>query len=62
MPARSRTSREARRSRMLAVIVLVLVAIVIALAGVAANSSAFDGSQGDTGTFKLLPISTTTTS
>ncbi len=41
-------------------IVLVLVAIVIALAGVAATSSAFDGSQGDTGTFKLLPITTTT--
>ena len=34
---------------MLAVIVLVLVAIVIALAGVAANSSAFKGSQGDYG-------------
>ena len=49
-----------RRSRMLAVIVLVLVAIVIALAGVAANGSTFNGSQGDTGTFKLLPLTTTT--
>ena len=47
---------------MLAVIVLVLVAIVIALAGVAAGSSAFNGSQGDLGTFKLLPITTSTTS
>ncbi len=41
-------------------IVLVLVAIVIVLAGVAANSSAFKGSQGDTGTFKLIPLTTTT--
>jgi hypothetical protein len=58
-PLRGRT-RDARRSRMLAVIVLVLVAIVIALAGVAAGSSAFNGSQDDLGTFKLLPITTTT--
>jgi hypothetical protein len=49
-----------RRSRALAVIVLVLAAIVIVLVGVAATSSAFDGSQGDTATFKLLPITTTT--
>jgi hypothetical protein len=42
------------------VVVLVLVAIVIALAGIAANSAAFNGSQGGTGTFKLLPITTTT--
>jgi hypothetical protein len=45
---------------MVAAIVLVLVAIVIALAGVAAGGSALNGSQGDAGTFKLLPITTTT--
>jgi hypothetical protein len=44
----------------LAVIVLVLVAVVIALAGVAANSSAFDSSKSTPSTFKLLPINTTT--
>lgn len=60
VPAGGRTRREGRRSRALAVIVLVLVAIVIALAGVAANSSAFQGSQGEPGTFKLIPLTTTT--
>ena len=59
-PVRSRTSLDAPRSRMVAAIVLVLVAIVIALAGVAAGGSALNGSQGDAGTFKLLPITTTT--
>jgi hypothetical protein len=53
--------RDDRRSRMLALIVLVLLAIVIALTGVAAGSSAFDGSEDEAGSFKLLPISTTTT-
>ena len=55
-----RTRREGRRSRLLAVIVLVLVAVVIALTGVAARGSGLEGSQGDTGIFKLLPITTTT--
>jgi hypothetical protein len=45
---------------MLAVIVLVLLAIAIALTGVAAGSSAFEGSD-ESGGFRLLPISTTTT-
>ena len=60
VPAGSRTVRAGRRSRTLAVAVIVLVAIVIVLIGVAAGSSALDGSQGTPATFKLLPITTTT--
>ena len=52
-----RPRRDERRSRMLAVIVLVLVALVIVLIGVAAAGS---GSQATDGTFRLLPITTTT--
>ena len=61
VPARGRRGRAGRRSRISAVIVLVLLAIVIALAGIAANTSAFEGSQSVPDTFKLLPITTTTT-
>lgn len=61
VPARGRRGRAGRRSRIPAVIVLVLVAIVIVLAGIAANTSALEGSQGVPDTFKLLPITTTTT-
>jgi hypothetical protein len=52
--------RQGTRSRLLAVIVLVLVAVAIVLAGAAARSPVFDGSQGTTGTFELLPITTPT--
>ena len=51
-----------RRSPILALIVLVAIAVIIALAGVAARGDGLDGSQTDTGTFKLLPITTTSTS
>ena len=61
VPARGRRGRGGRRSRIPAVIVLILVAIVIALAGIASNTSAFEGSQSVPDTFKLLPITTTTT-
>ena len=60
LPAGASARRRGPRSRLLAVIVLVLVAIVIALAGVAAGGSGLNGSQGTPGTFKLLPITTTT--
>jgi hypothetical protein len=52
--------RKRRQSRVLAVVVLVVVAIVIALTGVAAKDGGLDGSEGNLGTFKLLPITTTT--
>ena len=54
--------RADERSPGLAVVVLIAMAVVIALAGVAANDGGLQGSQSDTGTFKLLPITTTTTS
>jgi hypothetical protein len=41
--------------------VLVAIAVIIALTGVAARGGGLNGSQ-DAGTFKLLPITTTTTS
>ncbi len=50
------------RSPVLALLVLVAVAVVIAVTGVAANSSALDGSQSTPSTFKLLPVTTTPTS
>jgi hypothetical protein len=51
-----------RRSPILAVLVLVAIAVVIVLVGLAARGDGLDGSQAGTGTFKLLPITTTTTS
>jgi hypothetical protein len=45
---------------MLAVVVLVVIAVVIALTGVAARDGGLDGSKGEVGTFKLLPLTTTT--
>jgi hypothetical protein len=61
-PAPGPVARQGPRSRMLALIVLVVVAVVIAVVGVAASTPTLDGSQRTTETFKLLPLSTTTTS
>jgi hypothetical protein len=44
------------------VVVLIAIAVIITLAGVASRDGGLQGSQSDTGTFKLLPITTTTTS
>jgi ferric-dicitrate binding protein FerR (iron transport regulator) len=55
-----RPRRRRRRSPLLAIVVLVAVAVVIALAGVAARGSGLEGSQETPSTFKLLPITTTT--
>jgi hypothetical protein len=60
LPDGSSPRRRGARSRLLAVIVLVLMAVVIALVGIAANTTAFSGPEGTPGTFKLLPITTTT--
>ena len=51
-----------RRSPVLALVVLVAIAVIIALAGVAARDGGLNGSAGRSGAFKLLPITTTTTS
>jgi hypothetical protein len=51
-----------RRSPVLAMLVIIAIAIVIALAGLAARGGGLNGSQDDAGTFKFLPITTTTTS
>jgi hypothetical protein len=45
-----------------AVAVLVAMAVVIALVGMAARSGGLDGSGENAGTFRLLPITTTSTS
>jgi hypothetical protein len=72
-PARRRSSRTPshesgsarraqRRSPVLALLVIVVIAVVIAFAGLAARDGGLSGPQGQTGTFKLIPLSTTTTS
>lgn len=61
-PAAQTGGRGNKRTPILAVIVLVVIAVVIILTGVAARDGGLAGSQGDTGSFKLLPITTTTTS
>jgi hypothetical protein len=50
-----------KRTPILAVVALIAIAVVIALAGVASRDGGLQGSQSETGTFKLLPITTTTT-
>jgi hypothetical protein len=57
-----RAADRRRRSPILALLVLVVIAVIIVLAGIAARGGGLDGSQNGTGTFKLLPITTTTTS
>jgi hypothetical protein len=54
--------RPLKRTPILAVVVFMAIAVVIILAGVASRDGGMQGSQGETGTFKLLPITTTTTS
>ena len=56
------TARRQRRSPVFALLVIVVVAVVIAFVGLAARDGGLSGPQGQTGTFKLLPITTTTTS
>ena len=51
-----------RRSPVLALLVIAAIVIVIALAGLAARGGGLGGSGDDAGTFKFLPITTTTTS
>jgi hypothetical protein len=51
-----------RRSPIIALLVLVAIAVVITLTGIAARGGGLDGSRTDPGTFRLLPITTTTTS
>jgi hypothetical protein len=60
--APSRAARQGPRSRLLALIVLAVVAVVIVVVGVAAGTPTLDPSQRTTDTFKLLPLTTTTTS
>jgi len=55
------TRRIVHRSPVLAIAILVIIAVVIVLVGVGARGGGLEGSQ-NTGTFKLVPISTTTTS
>jgi hypothetical protein len=52
--------RTMRRSPILAIAVLIAVAVVIIVIGVAARGGGLAGSQ-NSGTFRLIPISTTTT-
>jgi hypothetical protein len=61
-PESGRAGRLGRRSPILAVVVLVAIVIIVILVGVAARGSGLGGSQSDLGTFKLLPLTTTTTS
>ena len=51
-----------KRTPILAVVLFIAIAVVIMLAGVASRDGGLQGSQSETGTFKLLPITTTTTS
>jgi hypothetical protein len=51
--------RRQKRSRVLAVIVLVVMAVVIALVGIAAGDGGL-GAGENAGTFRLLPITTST--
>ena len=51
--------RRQKRSRVLAVIVLVAMAVVIALVGIAAGDGG-SGAGENAGTFRLLPITTST--
>jgi hypothetical protein len=60
--APSRALRQGPRSRMLALVVLAVVAVVIVVVGVAAGTPTLDPSQRTTDTFRLLPLTTTTTS
>jgi hypothetical protein len=57
-----RAARQGPRSRMLALIILAVVAVVIVVVGVAAGTPTLDPSQRTTDTFRLLPLTTTTTS
>ena len=58
----SAAGRPMKRSPIMAVVVLIAIAVIITLAGVASRDGGLQGSQNETGTFKLLPITTTTTS
>jgi hypothetical protein len=58
----SAPGRRMKRSPIMAVVVLIAIAVIITLAGVASRDGGLQGSQNETGTFKLLPITTTTTS
>ncbi len=61
-PAETPPGRKMRRTPYLAVIVLIAIAVVITFAGMAARDGGLDGPQSDAGQFKLLPLTTTTTS
>ena len=53
--------RRQHRSPALALAVIVAIVVVIVVVGLAARDGGLSGPQGQTGTFKLLPITTTTT-